>query len=146
MFAVVSLGAVAEHAVGLRQLQSCFAVHLHITQRSGIVIGLGVYRSAVEPFVVAGTKQEDALVLLLRVDGLVSRCCHIAGEVIACMRHDDSCQIAIGLTSAVQVQETVYLLRELLRITHVETVCLRGWSHHRRLRALLVSPWISLCW
>ena len=142
----MSLGAVAEHAVGLRQLPSGFAVHLHITQRSGIVIGLGVHRSAVEPFVVAGTKQEDALVLLLRVDGLVGCCCHIAGEVIACMRHDDSSQIAIGLASAVQTQEAINLLRELLRTAHIETVCLRGWSHHGRLRALLVSPWISLCW
>ena len=122
---VVGVGVVGEDAV-FGEFQRRLAVDLHVAQRRGVVVGLGVHRSAVEPHAVTGSQEEDAFVGLLGVDGHIGRCGHVARIVIARVGYDQGGEVGELLTALVLRQETVDLLSQLFGVACVETVGLGG--------------------
>ena len=75
---IVGLRTIGENAVSSHQLLGCLAIHLYLAQGGGIIVHLAVHRGAIEPLVMAGTQEEDALIGLLGVESGVGRGCHIA--------------------------------------------------------------------
>ena len=80
MLLAVSLGTIEEHTVGTggNQFLRCFPVNFHVAQWRGVIVGLRVHRSPVEPFVVTGPEQENPLVCLVLRECHIGRSRHIA--------------------------------------------------------------------
>ena len=51
----MSRTVIGENAISLSQFDSCFVVHFYIAKWCGVIVGLGVYRCTIKPFVMAGT-------------------------------------------------------------------------------------------
>ena len=130
MLPVVSLRTIGEHAVRCRQLLRRLLVHLHVAQGRGIIVGLRIHRRPVEPFMVAGAKQEDPLVRLLRIERHIGRSRHIARIIVTCMGHEECCHTPTVRTHPVKGQKTVHLLTEPLGIAIIEPVRLCGRPHN----------------
>ena len=77
MLSVVCLGLICKHAVSLRQLLSRLHIHLHVSQRSTVIVELRIHRSPVEPFVVTWPQQEYPFVLLISRYSHIRRSRHI---------------------------------------------------------------------
>ena len=105
----MGFGVVGEDTV-FGEFQRRLTVYLHVAQWRGVVVGLGIDRSAVEPHTMAGSQEEDAFVGFLGVDGHIGRCGHVARIVITRMGHDEGCEVVELRAALVLHQETVYFL------------------------------------
>ena len=128
MLAIVGLGLIGEDTIRLHQLTSHLTIHRDIPQGSGVEIDLAIHRGTIEPLVVTGSEEEDALVRLPGIELDIGRSGHIAGEVIAGMGHDECCHAIVFPIIDVAGQQTVNLLTQQLGIGLIESSCLCGWS------------------
>ena len=61
MLPVVGLRAISETIVSSNQLLGSLTIHLQFSQRCGVIIRLTIHRSPIQPLVMTGPQEEDAL-------------------------------------------------------------------------------------
>ena len=130
---VVGLRAIGKTAVGSNQPPGSLTIHLHLSQRCGVIVGLTIHRGPIQPLMMAGSQEEDTLESLSFGQRHIGLSRHIAREIVTSVGYYQGCRLVILLVIGVKRQKTVHLVAQPLGIAIVESSCLCGWPHHRLL-------------